>query len=737
MINSSKLKRLVKKNKLTKEEKLYIHDELVKASKKYYNEGNLIISNEDYDYIYERYLALGGKEIIGAEPDEDSRTTSTVHNYPKLVGTTLKAHNLKEFNEYLDNAWKNLGFAYDKIIKMYATLKFDGNSILIEYDAKGNVLRALTRGKNGKGKDLSYIFKNKKFKINNKFGCDLAIKHECLITYSNLKKLAKDPNFSKKYKNPRNGVAGMLNGNDGDKYIDYYTLYPLWMELSDKKVYKKFDGTQRTIELNFFNEIFDDNATNDYLYTLKGNLEEIKEQMEEVYNDVLSYREDLDFMIDGIVIDFNSDITRRKLGYIENSENPTPKWCIAIKFPYAEKESVVEDIKFSVGDSGKVSPVCYFRPVKMPNGTDHHKQYLQSYMRFKELKLCKGTRILIQLHNDTLSYIERLDTIKDDKKMGRKPIPFTKTCPICGEPLKVIGAFVFCTNDDCTGRAVGKINNFFTKMDIKGIKTNSINKMHEAGLWNTIKDVYTFDAEPAFKIEGLGITSVTKMIKAIENKKYYDYEILGSLGIRNFGIDTAKKLINQIELEDLIDSFDYLSRADKEIAIMEETYTSDELMEDEELGKKYETKLDAFSDTYDDIKEDLIKCEDIAETLAEYIIDGIHDNLDTIRFLMSRGYKKLSDENSYDETRYSFVITGDLDCCSRDIMKKILERHGHKLIGSVSSKTNYLVTNSPQSGTVKLKKAKELGIPIINEKEFLDLLGYDIDKEISYFKPNY
>ena len=419
--------------------------------------------------------------------------------------------------------------------------------------------------------------------------------------------------------------------------------------------------------------------------------------MEEVYNDVINIRPNLDFMIDGIVIDIPNQEYRNKLGFIDGGENLKPKWCIALKFPYMEEESEVVDIKFSMGDSGRISPVCHFKPVKFNGGT-HTKQYLNGYKRFNELKLCKGTRIRIEYHNDCLSYIERLDSIEDDKDEGRKPIPFIKNCPICGEELEIvsdpdgIGTSAYCVNPECDGTSVGRINNFFKKMNIKGIKENTIRKLYETGYWKNIIDLFTFNYEECYNIEGLGESSINKIVKAIEKKKYYDYEILASIGIKAVGLDTAKIVCNSMELKNWLKWIDEY--------------------------EKYKV-IGALEDI-----------EGLSTILAKRIYKGIVDKRETIDFLMSRGYKTLQEEADYDDERFSFVITGDLHSCSRDLMKRILESHGHKLIGSVSGKTDYLVTNTPKSGTVKNRKAQELGKPIITEDEMINLLNLDMKKEI-------
>lgn len=708
----SKIRKLTKKQKVSKDELILIKEFLDECSKSYYNKDQLIITNIEYDNMYDRYLELGGKPFSGAEPEENliSRNIDADHNYQELVGTTLKARSIDELKDWLSKIYEllKLNKKKDKL-ELCVTLKFDGNSILIEYDENGNVIRALTRGKNGKGKDLTIVFKDTRFKINNIYNQPLAIKYECLIKYSSLTKIEKL--YGKSYANLRNAVSGMLNGGDALKYKDFYTLEPLWMKFKDKDCI-----IDRIDEFEFYqnlNQLEEDNTSN--VYIVDGNFNELIDQLVDIRDEIIDERNSLDFMIDGMVIDITDSEYREILGFQDGGENLKPKWCIALKFPYMEAESEVTEIKFSVADSGRISPVCHFKPVKIIGGI-HRKQYLQGYKRFKELQLCKGTRISVQLHNDTLSYIERLDTIEDDKKLKRKPIPFIKNCPKCGEPIKITvnefgeETFAYCVNECCPGKSTGRINNYLTKMDIKGVKINTVKKLHEYGIWNTIEDIYTFEPERAYNIEGLGQKSIDSMVRAIEKKKYFDYEIIGSLGIRNVGMDTSKSLFNEYSLDDLMDAVG-------------------DIVEISKTGTK-----GLYEEYFSSYEEQLCEIDGISEITAKRILNGMIKNYELIRFLMSRGYRNLSETNAYDDVRYTFVITGDLESCSRDQFKRILERHGHKLVGSISNNTDYLITNTPNSGTVKNKRAKELGKEIITEVQCIEMLNLNMDEEIKLTK---
>lgn len=668
-----KIEMLLMKQKLTKAELDTVRDFLEECSKAYYNTDKKIITDGDYDYFYNRYIELGGQEIMGAEPEEDKGTISSDHKYKTLVGSLEKAQNIEEFIEWLEKVYPNP----KTNIVLIVTLKFDGNSISIEYDKDGNVLKALTRGRDGKGVDLTKTFKNRK--VNNPFGCPMGIKYEVIITYTDLERM--NAEYNTEYKNPRSAISGKLGSDESHLYSDYYSLEPLWVKPMDYEL-------TREQELEYIQEQFPNSFNSQYIYELSGNRQEIIEGIREIYAEVINERTSMDFMIDGLVIDIPDKDKRAELGYIEGGKTLKPKWATALKFPYMEAESEVVGFNFTLGDSGKISPNVIFKPV-MFNGTTHTKQYLQGYKRFKELGLAIGSRIMVQYSNDTLTYIERFDM---SDKENETPFPFTNECPVCGGEVVINEneTFAYCGNHNCEGKVVGRINNFVTKMDIKGIKTNTIQKIYDAGIWNKIEDLYLFDADKVAEIDGMGDSSATKILRAIEKKKYYDYEIIGSLGIPNFSLATAKDVVQAYPL-------------DKYVQLLE---NSDE---------KYRENV---------FKGTIMHTEGVAEILADNVYEGMLKNLDLIRFLMKRGYKKLSDENAFDDVRYTFVVTGDLNRIpgGRDELKRVLERRGHKLVGSVSGKTDYLVTNEPNSGTVKNKKAQALGKPIITEDQLIDLL---------------
>lgn len=379
---------LVMKKSLTDKEKESIHEFLEEASRLYYNTSDKLLSDGDFDYIYNRYIALGGKELMGAEPEEEAGTVSSSHKYKTLVGSLDKCQSIEEFRDWLEKVYPNP----NTNIILYVTLKFDGNSVSIEYDKNGNVLKALTRGRDGKGVDLTKVFKNRK--INNTLGVELGIKYEVIIKYSVLDEM--NEKLGTSYKNPRSAISGKLGSNDSYLFADYYQLEPLWVKPMDYEL-------TRDQELEFIQEQFPNSFNGEYVYCLEGDRETIIQQLADLQEEVIGFREELDFMIDGLVIDIPDKDKRTELGYIEGGKTLKPRWATALKFPYMEKESVVTGFDFTLGDSGKISPRVWFEPVFF-NNAEMKKQYLQGYKRFMELGLAIGSKVLVQYRRQVAAY---------------------------------------------------------------------------------------------------------------------------------------------------------------------------------------------------------------------------------------------------------------------------------------------------------------------------------------------
>lgn len=655
---------------------------LDQACKAYYNSNQLVMTDEEFDQNCILYKKLTGKTYSTlTAPNKSNKLIQIEHSFENLQGTIdNKFPNLNDFNEWLKSMFQENNINLNDTIQLLITLKYDGNSICIEYE-NGKTKLALTRGDDKGGIDLTNVFKNKTIKKNNYY---IGIKYECIMTYDNYDKLnqLKEKNNDNIYANPRSTVSGLLGRNDASDYLDYLTLVPLSIRIKDKNI-------SRNKELELLDKIIKDKEVELTGNIISGNYEFLINKIKEIYDKYTTERFNLNFMIDGLVVEFLDSKIRKKLGYFASG---SPKFTCALKFPYQEKETVVEDIVFeaSPNGTGKITPSVIYKPIYF-NGAKQNKTSLANYKRFKELKLGKGSKIIVQYRNDCLSYVNPIDC-EENKHI--KPIPFTTNCPICDSKLvihkndKGEETFIYCKNEKCKMKIIGKINNYTNAVGIKGIEIQTLEKLYNAKLIESPVDLYNLSFRNVSKLDGMGIQSATNLIDAIKSATPNDYDILSGLGIQNLGPDMAKIILSEF-------SFDYL--CDKKFI----------------KSKEFKNRLEELNGVGPIMSERIIN-----EFSSDKINNLLNELLLKVKFKSTKRVKA--------ENQLIFVATGDPNkeiFNSRTDMKDYIESHGHKMTSSVSTKTNYLVTENPNSGTVKNKKAKELGIKIITSEELKELLG--------------
>lgn len=635
----------------------------------YFNEGNPLITDEDYDLLL-KYYEDNSDDImpIGAPVDPKKKEVSIAHEFDALTGSLKKAHTIKEFK---DTFFRLLpGIKENKKIKIVCSLKYDGNSCANTYN-KGKIIQSVTRGRDNKGASLLHLFKDHKIKKTDNVG----IQYEILMTYKSFDKL--NSTLEKKYINPRSAVSGITSDLSGHKYLKYLRLVPIQIKSKSEKI-------KRKDQLKLFNEIFyeDDKLVKNIRISQKaetftGTYTECIKFIRQYYKKYTSGRYDLNYMVDGIVVEVNNK-EFRKLGHVNNC----PKWMIAIKFPYQEKESVVEKFEFDIGKAnGRITPCIIFSPVFF-NGAEQNRVSIANYKRFNELKLGIGSKVIIQYRADTLSYLIKKDCPENDKI---KPFPFIKNCEVCGTEITINEnkTYAYCLNKNCKAVVQGKILNYIKSLDIMGIDEGIISTLHSKKLLNSIIDLYSLNISDISKIEGFGKKSATNIIESITKKTPYDYEILEGMGIEGIGKTFSKEVLKKFTLPDLIKNI-----------------------------KKY--------------KSDIIEMEGFSDKRYNLLLNGIIDNKEILEELISKikylNYKETVKMSSSGKS-LKFVVTGNtVKFKDRAELTNYLTERGHKVIGSISLKTDYLITNDTSTGTIKNQKAEALGIPIINEEQLLEIV---------------
>ena len=547
---------------------------------------------------------------------------------------------------------------------------------------------ALTRGQDGVGKDLTGYFK-KAFagffsknriempEIDGEEVEDFAVGFEAVISWENLEKMNEE--FGTTYKNPRSAIGGIIK-EDGLPMSKYLTLVPL--------KYRAQVGSHVT-RLDEFEALQEVARQSPHFYEMEVTVIESVNDLEDAYHAIAENRFDLPFMIDGIVVETGDQDLRDELDFTDNR----PNFAIAFKLPYMEKETKLIDVKwYTDGNSATYTPVAVLEPVILINAT-YQNVSLANYGRFKQMELRKGDRMLFSLNNDVLGYVDKLPTVHPRGKEGKAFLP-PSNCECCGEPLHTDEVFLFCVNDDCDLVKVGRLQQFLEKMGIKGIKRNTIKAMYDVGIIEDVTDFLHFDETKQAVIartEGFGKTSAAKICEAINNKIYgengvYDYELMGSLNVELISRDRAKLVLRHIDPDTLL----YGDR------------------------KEVEAKLRAV--------------DGIGDAIIDAIFD--HKNLIADVFLAFReagikikGFFEELKANQVEGKKYTVVVTGNLKGYGREEFKEAIERLGHKMASSISRKTDYLVTNDTSSGTIKNKKALDLGVKVIDEAEAIKVLG--------------
>jgi DNA ligase (NAD+) len=656
-----------------------LKDMLLKAADAYYNdEGgeSLVMTDEEFDIGKEVWERRSGKRWqIGAAPRVSSRI-GAIHGYKNFLGTLDKVNSIEELAEYLES----IGVEdISETVAIFASLKYDGHSVGLEYE-DNKLKQAVTRGKDGAGKDLTGYFKEAwggrlktlKFEVPG-FGCpkDFAIAFEAAVKWKDLD--AMNEEFGTTYKSPRSSVGGILK-EDGIEMSKYLSLVPLKLRIKDTAV-------PRIVEVKAL-EVFKDAPFSpmDIAYLTEA------EPLIELYDSLSADRSEVDFQIDGLVIEIADDEMREDLGYDSN----VPKFARALKFPYTQKRTVLKDVEwYTEGNSGTYTPVAVFEPVII-NGHTYERTSLANLERFLALDLHKGDHLLFDLRNEVLGWVDKIE--HPDNGQGEK-FEAPTHCSFCEHPLHQ-DTFLKCTNDFCDLNLIGNVQQFVDKMGIKGLQRQTLEKLFEADVVRRPEDLLRLAHLREKGGPVIGTKVMENICKEIDrrlfgDKPVYDYEILGSLNIDLISRDRAKIILQH--------------------------RTLGELLEDPDMF-----------DTFQNVAG-------IGEEIINSLFLGLQEEITTLDKLMTEiNYVSIAEESrkakqdaGRDENSkcYTVVVTGGLKYYGRDEFKHEIEKLGHKMVGKVTKKTDFLITNDTSSGTVKNKEAAALGVRIIDEQEAIKILG--------------
>ena len=643
---------------------------LLAASEAYYNEDREIMSNFEYDKLYDELKELEDKFDIHLS---NSLTQNVGYVAAEFLPKVRHEKPMLSLDKTKDREVLK-DFLGDK--EGVLSYKLDGLTIVLTYE-DGKFVKGVTRGNGEIGEDISNnipAFTNVPLKISYKG--HLTLRGEAIITYSDFKKINDEMSDGlEKYKNPRNLCSGsvrQLDPNITKKRNVKLVIFSL-VEIGTDKKTKEEEKVNSTYE----NQLaFLDDMGFETVFHKVVNKNNILDTIEWYAKDVVSN----DYPSDGLVLMFN-DI---KYGLSLGTTSKFPRNALAFKWQDETAVTTLRDIEWSPSRTGLINPVAIFDTVEL-EGTNVSRASLHNISIMEELKIGIGDKIKVFKANMIIPQVEENLTKSNTFKTPSK-------CPVCGSKTIIKNndgvKTLFCDNPDCAIKNIKGFENFVSRncMNIEGISIATIETFIEMGFIKEYADLYKLEShkDKIVALDGFGEKSYNNLIEAINKSRETEcYRVINSLGILGIGTANAKILSRHFD-----DDIEKLRKADV-----------DELTEIDEIGPILAKSIrDYFSD-----KKNI------------RVVDDLLDEVN-IKKIKKNGDLKLDG--------MTFVITGSLENYeNRDELVKVIEDNGGKTASSVSKNTNYLINNDINSNSSKNKKAKELGVKIISEADFEKLIG--------------
>lgn len=644
-------------------------DTLNKASIAYYRDDNPIMSDKQYDDLYDELESLEKETgmIYSNSPTQNvgSETVSELdkvkHTHPMLSLAKTKS--------------------VDDLIKVYnnknsiLSLKMDGLTICLTYD-NGVLTKAETRGDGHVGELVTHnakVFDNIPLTINIKEHYE--IEGEAIITYDDFETINSSLSPDNKYKNPRNLAAGSVRQLDSNIAAQRHLKFIAWKVPTED--YSMTVGLNKASQLGFTIVPYVYFWPDQYQELL---LKDLRDVFEEQIKGLMDMAGELGYPIDGLVLTYDDIQYGKSLGMTGHH----PKHSIAYKFYEDEEVSRLHDVEWSMGKTGQLTPVAIFEPVEI-EGTTVNRASIHNVSIFKELHLGIGDEITVYKANAIIPQIRENLT-----KSGTLEVP--SVCPVCGFLTEIQkdndSEVLLCTNPCCKTKLIKRLTHFVSRkcMNIDGLSEETLAKFVECGWIKNLCDVYNLTPHypELARMNGFGARSVKKLQDAIENSKSVELDhFIAALSIPGVGTSQAKELAKK--------------------------FKTWEAFENAGCGSFDFSKLDSFGEVANK------KIHNWFDTM--YQEDRIPQLVRNLQFI---------NPNTEEDNRLSgmtFVITGSLThFANRDELKKELESHGAKVVGTISNKTSYLINNDINSTSSKNLKAIKLGIPIITENDLVSMI---------------
>ena len=657
---------------------LQLREELHIHNYNYYIQNAPVISDQEFDKMMRELQDLEAKHPELFDPNSPSvRVGSDInkgftqieHKYPMLsLGNTYSETEVTEFYERVRNS-------LNEDFEICCEMKFDGTSISLTYE-DGKLVRAVTRGDGVRGDDVTDNVKTihsiPLVLQGNDYPASFEMRGEILMPWEVFENLNRERELREEslFANPRNAASGTLklqnSAEVASRKLDAYLYYMLGENLPSDGHYENLQQAKKWG--------FKISEITKKVHTLQEIFDFIK------YWDV--ERKNLPVATDGIVLKVNSARQQRNLGFTAKS----PRWAIAYKFQAERALTKLEKVTYQVGRTGAITPVANLDPVQLA-GTVVKRASLHNADIIASLDLHIGDMVYVEKGGEIIPKITGVDL--DSRPIIAQKVEFITRCPECGSPLVRYEdeAAHYCTNDThCPPQIKGRIEHFISRkaMNIDGLGPETVDLFFNEGMVKNVADLYDLRRDNIAGLERFGEKSADNIMKGLEASKEVPFErVLFALGIRFVGEVVAKILAKKFH------SIDQLKAANL-----------DKLLNTDNIGER------------------------IAQSILQYFSN--EENLSIIERLRSAGLKMQIDKESIAELTdklegKSIVISGVFTHHSRDEYKKLIEKNGGKNVGSISKKTSFILAGE-NMGPSKLEKAKLLGIRILNEDEFLDMI---------------
>jgi DNA ligase (NAD+) len=644
-----------------------IYDKKIELLKKYayayYVLDDPIVTDEEYDRLYHEVL-----EYEQMHPDQRASDSPTLRVGGTVLDSFSKASHIKrmwsmedifdhdELLDWIKRVEKNVDNP-----SYFCEPKFDGASLNIIYE-NGFLKQAITRGDGVIGEDVTENVKTiRSVPLEIDYKELIEIRGEVVIKKSDFLKI-NDERLEEQlplFANPRNAAAGSLRQLDSSITAKRRLFFYPWgvgeNSLNDKLLSSKMEFIY---QLGFLPP------------PMYKKIDSIKE-IEDFYNEIISKRDKIEMMMDGMVVKVDEIALQEELGYTVKY----PKWMCAYKFPALEKSTVIKDIILQVGRTGVVTPVAVVEPTDI-EGVVVERATLHNFDEIERKDIRIGDRVIIIRSGDV---IPKIIKVQEQYRDGtQRKIPRPSVCPVCHKELLDEGILIKCQNLECSARVVNSIKYFASKqcLNIDGLGGKIVEKLYQEGLVKSVMDLFTLKEEELLKLEGFKEKKVQNLLNSIKAVKGSAcWRVINSFGIEHIGEVGSKKLCEAFGLEFI--------NADK-----------DALLE-----------LDGFG-------------EEMAESVLEFVRVNHEMILHLFEVIEPEVVQKKEAKNNPFKDKV-IVLTGSMSQ-SRNEIKEMLEELGAKVTGSVSKKTDYVIYGEDAGS--KYDKALKLGVKTLTEEQMREMI---------------